>query len=147
VLLASDGRQDFSAGAIARAAALAGDGGRVAVVTIAKIYGSSFGLPNPGLLPTKAEMEERRRWVNGAIRELERAGVVADGQIAATRRATRKLAAIARLRRPDVVVIDENPERGWRRIVEGDVGSELRKKLRNDGIQVEVIPAASPTDA
>ena len=147
MLLASDGRQDFSAGAIARAAALAGDGGRVAVVTIAKIYGSSFGLPNPGLLPTKAEMEERRRWVNGAIRELERAGVVADGQIAATRRATRKLAAIARLRRPDVVVIDENPERGWRRIVEGDVGSELRKKLRNDGIQVEVIPAASPTDA
>ena len=44
VMLASDGRQDYSPRAVARAAALAGDG-PVAVVTIAKIYGSSFGLP------------------------------------------------------------------------------------------------------
>ena len=141
VLLASDGRQDFSPGAVARAAALAGDGGRVAVVTIAKIYGSSFGLPNPGLLPTRQEMEERRRWVNGAIRKLEREGATGDGQIAATRRASRKLAAVARLRRPRVVVIDENPESGWRRFVEGDVGTELGKKLRKDGIEVEIVPA------
>lgn len=144
VLLASDGRQDFSPRAVARAAALAGEGGRVAVVAIAKIYGSSFGLPNPGLLPTKQEMAERRGWVNGAMRELEREGVVADGQIAATRRASRKLAAVARLRRPRVVVIDANPESGWRRVVEGDVGNELRKKLRKDGIEVEVVPALIP---
>lgn len=141
VLLASDGRQDFSPRAVARAAALAGDGGHVAVVTIAKIYGSSFGLPNPGLLPTKQEMEERRGWVNGAIRKLERGGARADGQIAATRRASRKLAAVARVRRPRVVVIDGNPEQGWRRVVEGDVGTELRKRLRKDGIEVEVVPA------
>lgn len=141
VLLASDGRQGFSPRAVARAAALAGDGGRVAVVTIAKIYGSSFGLPNPGLLPTKREMEERRRWVNGAIRKLEREGIAADGQIAATRRATKKLAGVARLRRPRVVVIDETPETGWRRVVEGDVGSELRRKLRRDAIEVEIVPA------
>jgi len=142
VLLASDGRHDFSASAVARAAALAGKGGHVAVVTIAKIYGSSYGLPNPGLLPTKRELAERREWVNGAIRTIERSGAVADGQIASTRRATKKLAAIARLRRPRVVVIDETPETGLRRLVEGDVGSELQKKLRQDGIDVEVVPAA-----
>jgi len=142
VLLASDGRHDFSASAVARAAALAGSGGHVAVVTIAKIYGSSYGLPNPGLLPTKRELAERREWVNGAIRTIERNGAVADGQIASTRRATKKLAAIARLRRPRVVVIDETPETGLRRLVEGDVGSELQKKLRQDGIDVEVVPAA-----
>jgi len=142
VLLASDGRHDFSASAVARAAALAGKGGHVAVVTIAKIYGSSYGLPNPGLLPTKRELAERREWVNGAIRTIERSGAVADGQIASTRRATKKLAAIARLRRPRVVVIDETPETGLRRLVEGDVGSELRKKLRRDGIDVEVVPPA-----
>ena len=51
VLLASDGRHDFSSRAVARAAALAGDGGRVAVVTIAKIYGSAYGLPNPASSP------------------------------------------------------------------------------------------------
>jgi len=61
---------------------------------------------------------------------------------ASTRRATKKLAAIARLRRPRVVVIDETPETGLRRLVEGDVGSELQKKLRQDGIDVEVVPAA-----
>ena len=141
VLLASDGRHDFSTRAVARAAALAGGGGRVAVVTIAKIYGSSYGLPNPGLLPTKRELAERREWVAGAIRTLERKGAVADGQIASTRRGTKKLAAIARLRSPRVVVIDETPETGLRRLVEGDVGSELRKKLRADGIDVEVVPA------
>ena len=140
VLLASDGRQDFSSRAVARAAALAGDGGRVAVVTIAKIYGSSFGFPNPGLLPTKGEMEERRGWVNGAIQTLERSGVVADGQIAATRRATKKLASIARVRRPRAVVIDASPGTGLRRLVEGDVGLELRKKLRDDDVDVEVVP-------
>jgi hypothetical protein len=142
VLLASDGRHDFSSRAVARAAALAGNGGRVAVVTIAKIYGSSYGLPNPGLLPTKRELAERREWVEGAIHTLQQEGAVADGQIASTRRATKKLAAIARVRSPRVVVIDETPETGLRRLVEGDVGSELRKKLRQDGIDVEVVPPA-----
>ena len=141
VLLASDGRRDFSPRAVARAAALAGDGGRVAVVTIARIYGMQFGLPNPWLLPSKQEMLERQGWVRGAITSLERSGAVADGQVAATRRTSRKIAAVARVRRPRIVVIDETPETGWRRFVEGDVGTELRKKLRNDAIDVEIVPA------
>ena len=127
---------------MARAAALAGSG-RVAVVTIAKIYGSSFGLPHPGLLPTKPELEERRGWVNTAVRAIEAAGASADGQVAATRRAGKKLAGVARLRRPAVVVIDETPVRkGLRRLVEGDVGTELRRTLRKDGIEVEVVPSS-----
>jgi hypothetical protein len=143
VLLASDGRQDFSRAAVARAAAVAG-GERVAVVTIAKIYGSSFGLPHPGLLPTKPELDERRGWVNAAIRGIEAAGGSADGQVAATRRAGKKLAAVARLRQPRVVVIDETPVRnGVRRLVEGDVGAELRRMLRKDGIEVEVVPSSA----
>jgi len=142
VLLASDGRQDYSPGAVARAAALAGSEG-VAVVTIAKIYGSSFGLPHPGLLPTKTELDERRGWVDGAIRALESAGVRADGQVAATRRSGKTLTAVARARQPRVVVIDETPVRnGLRRLIEGDVGSELRKALRKDGIAVEIVPRA-----
>jgi hypothetical protein len=140
VMLASDGRQDFSARAVARAAALAGSD-TVAVVTIAKIYGTSFGLPHPGLLPSKDELAERRGWVNGAIRELQEGGAAADGQVAATRRAGKKLAAVARARGARVVVIDETTvKRRLRRMVEGDVGSELRRMLRKDGIDVEVIP-------
>lgn len=140
VMLASDGRQDFSTGAVARAAALAGSD-TVAVVTIAKIYGTSLGLPHPGLLPTKDELAERRAWVNGAIRTLQASGTKADGQVAATRRTGKKLAAVARARGARVIVIDETTvKRGLRRVVEGDVGTELRRMLRKDGIEVEVIP-------
>ena len=140
VLLASDGRQDYSPHAVARAAARAGDG-PVAVVTIAKIYGSSFGLPHPGLLPTNDELAERRRWVEGAVRRLNADGVAADGQVAATRRSAKKLAAVARARGARVIVIDETTVTNrLRRVIEGDVGAELRRKLRNDGVEVEVVP-------
>jgi len=141
VMLASDGRQDYSEGAVARAAALS-PSGPVAVVTIAKIYGFSFGIPHPGLLPTKDELAERRGWVEAAIRRLGADGVAADGQVAATRRTAKKLAAVARARGARVIVIDETPvSMGLRRLIEGDVGAELRRKLRKDGIDVEVIPA------
>ena len=140
VMLASDGRQDYSRAAVARAAALS-PSGPVAVVTIAKIYGSSFGLPHPGLLPTKAELAERRGWVEAAVGTLKAGGTTADGQVAATRRAAKKLAAVARARGARVIVIDEttvsNP---LRRLIEGDVGAELRRKLRKDGVEVEVVP-------
>ena len=111
VLLASDGRQDFSKRAVAEAAALAGSG-TVAVVTIAKIYGTQFGLPNPGLLPTKQEMQDRQRWVASAVRTLQRQGATADGQVAATRKGRKKLTQIARARGVRAVVIDANPGTG-----------------------------------
>ncbi len=142
VLLASDGRQAFSESAVARAAALAGTG-PVAVVTLAKVYGSSFDLPHPGLLPTKQELGERRGWVEHAIEQLQQDRLQADGQVAATRRATRKLAEVARVRGVRIVVIDETASTGLRRLVEGDVGSELRRKLRRHGIDVEVVPRDS----
>ncbi|MDP9144212.1 MAG: hypothetical protein M3N43_05890, partial [Actinomycetota bacterium] len=140
MLLASDGRRDFSRTAVARAAALAGSD-PVGVVRIAKIFGSSFGVPHPGLLPTKQELAEHRGHVDRAIRGLRKSQVQADGQVAATRRASRKLAEIAQLRRVRAIVIDETEASGWRRVIEGDVGSELRKKLRHTVIDVEIVPA------
>jgi hypothetical protein len=139
VLLASDGRRDFSQRAVAQAAALAGSG-PVAVVTIAKIYGTQFGMPHPGLLPNKQELAERHGWVEGAIRQLKKSGIAADGQVAATRRPTKKLAAVAQVRGVTVVVIDETTAKGVRRLIEGDVGTDLRRKLRRTGIAVEVVP-------
>ena len=113
-------------------------------MTIAKIYGSSFGLPHPGLLPTKGEIAERQRWAETAIHRLRAKGVSADGQVAATRRTAKKLAAVARGRGVRVIVIDETTaSRGLRRMIEGDVGAELRRKLRKDGVEVEVIPRAA----
>jgi hypothetical protein len=139
VLLASDGRRDFSQRAVAQAAALAGSG-PVAVVTIAKIYGTQFGMPHPGLLPNKQELAERHGWVEGAIRELKKNGIAADGQVAATRRPAKQLAAVAQVRGVNVVVIDETTATGLRRLIEGDVGTDVRRKLRKTSITVEVVP-------
>ena len=68
--------------------------------------------------------------------------------MAATRRTAKKLAAVARARGARVVVIDETTvSNRLRRMIEGDVGAELRRKLRKDGIEVEVVPrdAGPPT--
>jgi len=141
VLLASDGRSPPSATAMERAAALASAADApVAVVVIAKVHGTSFGLPNPGLMPTKAELKERTGWVDSAIRDLGRRGIGADGQVATTRRGVKLLAKIARLRGVSAVVMDGTSATGLRRVIEGDPGEELRRKLRRgDEIPVEII--------
>ena len=143
VLLASDGRRGFGSRAVARAAALAGSE-PVAVVTIAKIYGSSFGLPAPGLMPTKAEMNERLGWIRGALAQLERKGAEADGQVAQTRRAVRTIARIARTRAVRVVVIESAEQSRWRGVIEGDVAAAVARTLKRSGIEVEVLPATGP---
>ena len=141
VLLASDGRGGFSEGAVAQAAALSGTT-PVAVVTLARIYGTRFGVPHPGLLPTKMELAERQEWVATAIRQLHKRGIDADGQVAATRKPARKLAEIVKTRGAQRVVIDETSSKGLRRFIEGDVGSELKRKLRKSGVEVHIVSSA-----
>jgi hypothetical protein len=143
-MLAADGRRRFSERAIAEAVALS-PSGPVAVVTIAKIHGTQFGLPNPGLMPTRQEMADRQRWVGEAVDAITAAGGEADGQVAVTRKIVKTLARIARARDIRTIVIDETPYTGLRRFVEGDVGEDLRRRLRHDGIEVIVIPALSKT--
>src|SRR2546429_6865462 len=77
VLLASAGTP-FSGAAVRRAYELAA-GQPVAVLTILKVYGSSFGLPNPGLLPTRRERDEQYTIVRRAIAAVERRGGGAGG--------------------------------------------------------------------
>ena len=72
--------------AVIRRACELSAGRQVAVLSIARIYGSSLGMPNPGLLPSKREMAEQLAFVSEAIDELERSGVEASGQVATTRR-------------------------------------------------------------
>jgi hypothetical protein len=138
VLLATDGRQPFSPESIERAAALAAPGG-VAVLAIAKIYGTQFGLPHPGLMPTKSEVDERRQWIADAVAALERKGVDADGQLAATRKAIKMIAKVAIARSVRHVVVDGGTATGVRRMVEGETGVDVRRRLRG-AAEVIVIP-------
>jgi hypothetical protein len=138
VLLATDGREPLSSGAVERAAALAAPRG-VAVLAIAKIYGTQFGLPHPGLMPTKTEVDLRRGWIAEAIKALERMGVDADGQLAATRKPIKLIAKIAVARGVEHVVVDEGTARGVRLMIEGDTGKDVRRRLRG-AAEVVVIP-------
>jgi len=127
VLLASPGAP-FSSAAIRRACQLAA-GEPVAVLSILKVYGSAFGLPNPGLMPTRRERDEQYANVRRAITAVERRGGTADGQITATRSAGRTIARVARLRKVRYVVMDEGGTSGLRRITEGAVTATVRRRL------------------
>ena len=128
VLLASSG-SPFSRAAVRRARELA-SGETVAVLSILKIYGSTFGLPNPGLMPTRREREEQLKIVRRAIDELERRGCNVDGQIAATRSAGRTIARVARTRQVRYIVMDASPATGIRRVIEGELTNIVRRRLK-----------------
>src|SRR6516164_5588840 len=116
VLLATTG-EPFSKAAIRRAHELAA-GEPVAVLAILKVYGSQFGLPNPGLLPTRREREEAFALVRRAIDALERRGGSADGQIAATRSAAGTIAKVARVRKVRFVIMDNHEQSGVSRVIQ-----------------------------
>jgi nucleotide-binding universal stress UspA family protein len=138
VLLASSG-SPFSRAAIRRAHELAG-GQPVAVLSILKVYGSSFGLPNPGLMPTRRERDEQLANVQRAIKDLERLGGPVDGQIAATRSAARMIAKVARVRHVDWVVMDSPNATGMRKWIEGELTGIVRRRLK-EGTTLEVVGA------
>jgi nucleotide-binding universal stress UspA family protein len=138
VLLASSG-SPFSRAAVRRARDLAG-GGPVAVLSILKVYGSQFGLPNPGLMPTRREREEQLAIVQRAITDLEGRGCTVDGQVAATRSAGRTIAKVAKARNVRYVVMDAQPLTGVRKVIEGELTNIVRRRLR-DGATLELVPA------
>jgi hypothetical protein len=138
VLLASSGAP-FSRAAVRRARELAG-AEPVAVISILKVYGSSFGLPSPGLMPTHKEREEQYTIVRKAITELERQGCEVDGQITATRSAGRAIAKAARARHVRYVVMDQHPATGVRKLIEGELTAIVRRRLR-DRATVELVTA------
>jgi nucleotide-binding universal stress UspA family protein len=111
ILLASEGRQ-IPPAAVARTVQLAKQSGAsVHVFTIARIHGTGFGMPTPGLLPSKKEWAEQREIVSKTIRRLERKGLEADGHVLGTRNATKKILAEAAKEGCDAIVMAADPDR------------------------------------
>jgi nucleotide-binding universal stress UspA family protein len=111
VLLASEGRP-ISPAAVDVAARLAKDaGGSVHVFSVARVWGTSLGLPNPGLLPSKGEWDEQRAIVDDAVQELKRQGITTTGQVLATRKATKRIVAEADRRGCTAIVMAADPPR------------------------------------
>lgn len=116
ILLASEGRP-ISNAAIARVIELARSSkASVHVLSIARVHGVAFGLPNPGLLPTKDEWDEQRESVRKTVARLRRKGLTADGHVLGTRNATKKIIAEATAEHCDAIVMagdaDANRLRG-----------------------------------
>jgi hypothetical protein len=96
VLLASEGRR-FPADAVAFAAGLAAPRSvPVHVLSIARVWGTAFGFPNPNLYPSRQEWDQQRDLVAEAVRALEQQGIKATGQVIGTRNATRRIVEAAR---------------------------------------------------
>jgi nucleotide-binding universal stress UspA family protein len=113
LLLASEGRP-ITADAVNFAARIAaGSGAWVHVLSVARVWGTSFGLPNPGLLPTKREWEQQRSIVANAIRQLKIQAIEASGQVLATRSAAKRIVAEAVSRQCDAIVMAADPPRHW----------------------------------
>jgi hypothetical protein len=136
VLIASNGEK-IPRAAIRQALRIS-TGGPVAVVTIARIYGSSLGLPNPGLMPTRKEMNEQKEIVQEALSAIEKGGSEALGQIAASRRPSKTIAQAAAARGVKYVLVIRPEKVGWRLFVEGDVAKEVARKL-GPGVTVEAM--------
>jgi nucleotide-binding universal stress UspA family protein len=128
ILLASEGRPIPNT-AIDRVIELARPGGAsVHVFSIARVHGVAFGLPNPGLLPTRAEWKEQRDIVAKAVARLKRKGIDAGGHVLGTRKSTKRILDEARKEGCDAIVMAADPDRN--RIVADMMWTQEPQRVR-----------------
>src|SRR5262249_56552364 len=82
-------------------------------VCMARVWGTSLGLPHPALMPNKREPREQHDRVAAALALLKRRGIAASGQVLGTRNAARRIVTEARRRRADAIVMAADPPRHW----------------------------------
>jgi nucleotide-binding universal stress UspA family protein len=128
ILLASEGRVIPDA-AIARVVELAAKtGASVHVFSVARVHGVSFGLPNPGLLPTKSEWAQQREIVADAAQRLRREGLEAEGHVLGTRKATRRICDEATKEGCEAIVMAADPDRN--RLIADMLWSQEPQRVR-----------------
>jgi nucleotide-binding universal stress UspA family protein len=109
VLLASEER-DIPRAAVDLAARMAEHSNApVHVFTIARVHGTSFGFPNPGLLPTKQEWDRQHQSVRNAVTRLRRKGIDADARVIGTRAAAKRIVQEAKRLGCDAIVMGADP--------------------------------------
>lgn len=84
----------------------------VFVLSIARVWGTALGFPNPGLQPNKREWAEQKRIVKEAVVAFEKAGHESNGIVLATRRAAKRISSEAELRDMDAIVMGADHNRG-----------------------------------
>jgi nucleotide-binding universal stress UspA family protein len=107
---------------------LARPGATVRVFSIARVHGTAFGMPTPGLLPTKAEWAAQRDLIDQAIKRLRRKGLAAEGHVLGTRNATKKILQEAAQHGCQAIVMAADPDRN--RIVGNVMWSQEPQRVR-----------------
>ena len=139
ILLASEGRA-IPADAIEFVARLAASRrAAVNLISIARVHGTAYGFPSPGLLPTKREWQEQRDIVAAAVKALRKRGLQAEGHVVGTRKATARICQEASDLNCDVIVMAADPPRN--RVVADFMWTQepyrVRKKAR---VPVYLVP-------
>jgi nucleotide-binding universal stress UspA family protein len=111
VLLASEGREIPRAAVDLAVRIAKRSGAPVHVFTITRIWGTSLGFPNPGLMPSTGEWAQQRRVAEKAVARLERKGVQADARVVGTRAGAKRIVAEAARRECDAIVMAADPPR------------------------------------
>ncbi len=113
----------------------------VHVVSIARVWGTSLGFPNPNLLPSKQEWQQQRDLVAEAVAALRQRGLEATGQVIGTRSATRRILAEAQRTGCDAIVMAAEPPRHW--FIADFVWSQEPYRVRRRArLPVYLVPAA-----
>ena len=111
VLLASEDRTIPTAAVDLAARIAKRSGAPVHVFSIARVWGTSLGFPNPGLNPSKREWDEQRHNVEKAIGRLEHKGVQANGRVVGTRAGAKRIVKEAQRLGCDAIVMGADPPR------------------------------------
>ena len=138
VMLASEGRP-FAHEVLVRAMELARpEHASVFVMTIARVWGTGMGFPNPGLQPTRKEWDEQRLIARRAVETLEKAGFTATAMVLATRRARKRILQEAKRRQIDAIIMGCDPSKGML----GDFAwsQEPQRVARRSPIPVYLVP-------
>jgi nucleotide-binding universal stress UspA family protein len=89
----------------------AAKGAHVEVLTVARIYGTAFGMTTPGLLPTKSEWVAQHEIAAAAVKRLRRRGLAAEGNVVGTRSATKRICAEAKAKECEAIVMAADADR------------------------------------
>jgi K+-sensing histidine kinase KdpD len=111
---------------------------KITVLGIARIYGTSLGLPHPGLQPTKPEWEQLRGYVEAAAMALRRQGFEVRVGLTRSRNAPKMIAKWVRAKNFHAVVVPGQVLPRWRQLFEGDLAHEITRRC---GVQVHAVTA------
>jgi nucleotide-binding universal stress UspA family protein len=147
ILIASEGRpipQSVLNLAMRLASAQEEGKASVRVFSVARIYGTSLGLPTPGLLPTRKEWEAQRMQVKKAVETLKKRGFRSEAQVLATRNPTKHILRYAKANYCDVIIMAADPPRHPLR-AEFMWSQEAYRVERNSPVPVYIVEQSQAT--